>query len=567
MADFYVPIATGLFTDLNDKIAAGPPKPDMSFISDALENYNKGGQIKQDIGLRNVFQNGYDPATAAQKLLQVGGASQIPNAMSLQKFGIASQLLGQNSPVSSPPSSATAISSSGYGQRIASAASGSGIDGGMLTRQIGAESGFDPNAVSSKGATGIAQFMPGTAKQYGVDPTDPNSSIDGAARYDADLLKKYNGNNGLALAAYNWGPGNVDRWIQSGGDVSQMPRETQAYVARVTGMPITQAFSGQASQQAAPQGAPQPQQAPQVAPTMTEGTAARYEQAASAAYQKAQAASLVDPSMSAAFKAQGDAYMNQASIIRKTIGKNSEQTPEQKNSADPNAATYASTVETNKQDTDTFQKRYTGLQAAGEQSYNGLQKVQLMKQLTMQPAFYSGPLHEGVQTFNQFKSIFGANPSSALPQEAFNKVANDLLQEQVKAMGQSGVGRVLQSEVNIMKQSIASLGITPQSNRALAEILSRVYQQNKDIADLARNVNAPPGQKNKSLDTAVSGYLKDHPLFTQQEIQHPETLGAPDAPPQSAQWSPQQKRQWAQSVGLKPGDAIRFNGKVVSVPQ
>lgn len=564
MADFYVPIATGLFTDLNDKIAAGPPKPDMSFISNALENYDQGGKIKQDIGLRNVFQDGYDPATAAQKLLQVGGASQIPNAMSLQKFGIANQLLGNNSPVSAPPSSATAIPSNGYGQRIASAANGTGIDSGMLARQLNAESGFDPNAVSSKGATGIAQFMPGTAKQYGVNPTDPNSSIDGAARYDADLLKKYNGNQALALAAYNWGPGNVDKWLQSGGDISQMPRETQAYVARITGQPITQAFSGQAQGQAAPQG--QLQQAPQVAPTMTEATAARYEQAANAAYQKAQAASLVDPSMSAAFKAQGDAYMNQASIIRKTIGKNSEQTPEQKNSADPNAPNYASTVETNKQDTDTFQKRYTGLQAAGEQSYNGQQKVQLMKQLTMQPAFYSGPLHEGVQTFNQFKSIFGSNPSSALPQEAFNKVANDLLQEQVKAMGQSGVGRVLQSEVNIMKQSIASLGITPQSNRALAEILNRVYQQNQDIAGIARNVNAPPGQKNRALDAAVSDYLKQHPLFTQQEIQHPETLGAPDAPPQSAQWSPQQKRQWAQGVGLKPGDPIRFNGQVVSVP-
>jgi hypothetical protein len=49
-------------------------------------------------------------------------------------------------------------------------------------------------------------------------------------------------------------------------------------------------------------------------------------------------------------------------------------------------------------------------------------------------------------------------------------------------------------------------------------------------------------------------------------VQHPELLGAPDAPPASAQWTPQQKRNWATGVGLKPGDPIRFNGQIQAVP-
>jgi hypothetical protein len=229
-------------------------------------------------------------------------------------------------------------------------------------------------------------------------------------------------------------------------------------------------------------------------------------------------------------------------------------------------ARTAGLAEAAKTDVTTFQKRYTGIQQLGEGAANGIQKAQLMKQLTLDPNFYSGPFHEGMQTYNQFKSIFGSNPTGALPQEAFNKVANDMLVQQVKEMGGSGVGRVLQSEVNSMKQAIASLGITPASNRALAEIISRVYGQQRDIAQIARSIPQQPGKMNNGLDTQISGYLSQHPLFTQQEMQNPTLLGAPDAPPQSANWSPQQKQQWAQSVGLKPGDPVRFNGQVFQVP-
>lgn len=125
-----------------------------------------------------------------------------------------------------------------YAPTIASAADQYGLDPSLLTRQLGRESSFNPNAKSSAGAEGIAQFMPATAKRYGVDVADASSSITGAAHYDADLLKKFGGNEGLALAGYNWGEGNVQKWLDAGADPAKMPKETRDYVQSISGQPI-----------------------------------------------------------------------------------------------------------------------------------------------------------------------------------------------------------------------------------------------------------------------------------------------------------------------------------------
>lgn len=90
-------------------------------------------------------------------------------------------------------------------RRVARAAAAKyGIDPAIFERQISQESGFRPDARSGAGALGIAQFMPATAKSYGVDPMDPMSALDGAARMDADNLKKY-GSYERMLSAYNSG--------------------------------------------------------------------------------------------------------------------------------------------------------------------------------------------------------------------------------------------------------------------------------------------------------------------------------------------------------------------------
>jgi len=102
----------------------------------------------------------------------------------------------------------------------------------LLTRLIWQESSFRPNVVSPAGAQGIAQFMPGTAKERGLtDPFDPEQAIPKAAEFIAHLAQQF-GNLGLAAAAYNGGPARVTSWLAGRGG---LPAETQNYVVAVTG--------------------------------------------------------------------------------------------------------------------------------------------------------------------------------------------------------------------------------------------------------------------------------------------------------------------------------------------
>ncbi|MEZ5380023.1 MAG: transglycosylase SLT domain-containing protein [Acidimicrobiales bacterium] len=101
------------------------------------------------------------------------------------------------------------------------------IDPALLAAVAQVESNFDPDAVSPAGAVGLMQFMPATAAGLGVDPTDPASSIDGAAQYLRQNLDQF-GSISLALAAYNAGPGNVAKY----GGIPPFD-ETQRYVRQV----------------------------------------------------------------------------------------------------------------------------------------------------------------------------------------------------------------------------------------------------------------------------------------------------------------------------------------------
>ena len=105
------------------------------------------------------------------------------------------------------------------------------VDIELLKAMAKAESDFDPNATSRSGAMGIMQLMPGTAKGLGVtDAYDPEQNIMGGAKYIASLLEKYDGNVSYALAAYNAGSGNVDKY----GGIPPF-EETQNYVTKILG--------------------------------------------------------------------------------------------------------------------------------------------------------------------------------------------------------------------------------------------------------------------------------------------------------------------------------------------
>ena len=123
----------------------------------------------------------------------------------------------------------------------------------FLIRLLYQESSFRPEAISSAGAFGIAQFMPETATDRRLDnPFDPVQAIRASARLLRDLYRKF-GNLGLAAAAYNAGPRRVEDWRANKGP---LPPETVGYVRAVTGWPVetwTVALSGSPALKIPPQ--------------------------------------------------------------------------------------------------------------------------------------------------------------------------------------------------------------------------------------------------------------------------------------------------------------------------
>jgi soluble lytic murein transglycosylase-like protein len=117
-----------------------------------------------------------------------------------------------------------------YADLIDEAARRAEVNPALLRAVIAVESAFDPHAVSPKGAQGLMQLRPATARRYGVQrPFDPRDNLRGGASYIRDLLKRYRNDLELALAAYNAGEDAVDR---HGRTIPPFP-ETQAYVPAV----------------------------------------------------------------------------------------------------------------------------------------------------------------------------------------------------------------------------------------------------------------------------------------------------------------------------------------------
>ena len=169
------------------------------------------------------------------------GAPAQPQAPSSSGSFAGALASAQATTATQPSSPSASDGSTAFGAEIDAAAASNGIDPALLKGLVSQESGFDPNARSGAGALGLTQLMPGTAASLGVsNPLDPAQSLQGGARYLRQQLDRFGGDERLALAAYNAGPGAVAKY----GGVPPYA-ETESYVNSV--MAKASAYRGQAA--------------------------------------------------------------------------------------------------------------------------------------------------------------------------------------------------------------------------------------------------------------------------------------------------------------------------------
>jgi len=195
----------------------------------ATEAASPGMQVVYDAVLRNGFSIRHDHREKLQGVTRLYVAAD-PNCgfVDVPTEEIVS-VDRQEIPLPPPPPAAQAPTREDVDRWVNSASDQHRVDPDLIRSVIKAESGFNPRAVSPKGAQGLMQLMPSTASKLGVkDAFAPGENIEGGTRYLRDLLVLYNNDMAKALAAYNAGPQRVAQY-------NGVPpyRETHAYVARV----------------------------------------------------------------------------------------------------------------------------------------------------------------------------------------------------------------------------------------------------------------------------------------------------------------------------------------------
>jgi hypothetical protein len=211
---------------------------------------------------------------------------------------------------------------------------------------------------------------------------------------------------------------------------------------------------------------------------------------------------------------------------------------------------------------ETGQKTYNAMRAGAQTYATDLRpSLSVAKSILNNPAFYSGAGGQWSLDWNKIKSVFG-NQNAAQLQEAFKKVtASALLQQtnQLKFEMQESGGqsaRIFQSQIALMEQAAPQLETTTAGNRTLVEFQERLGELRTELFNRANAYVRAHGHLDSRFDTEMARYLQEHPLFSKQELSHPELLGAPTIPPDLTN-NQAGFATWSRGMGLHPGDAYR----------
>jgi len=431
------------------------------------------------------------------------------------------------------------------------------------------------------GERDVSPLIDRYAKALGIDPSDPltpaqeqqaekwmrnSAATTGAAPAPSEVSRPAEatsaaevGNNvggaGPALAggAPSGGPAPVGgtaptALAQAGGGTANVD------AAGTAGGPVTAARQWEARQRAMP-----PDQATGLPPGYTEKTAANwYKYAGQKAAIGNTAAVTGNKALAEQAKSEADHAFTMAQKIRDAIKERAAFTNEQKNARDVPVQAQKIEDEVRKGDIATGEKTFKGLQEAGVAGRLGNEKLDVIRTQMSDPNFFSGAGSDLVKKFQQWSVSLGGNPRAAEPMEEFHKTAIDLLNEQIRAMAGAGVSRIQLAEIRNMKESIASLGISPASNRYLAEEMYRIHKANVDLADLARQYRAQHQYLDSGWETIRDRYYATHPLFSKEEVADPRLIAPPYLPAAIAS-DPARHKQWVRNQGIKVGDPIKTN--------
>jgi soluble lytic murein transglycosylase-like protein len=198
------------------------------FTNGSITNTNSSRFVFQD--MLSELVSGDALESTSQKLGSLLSNVEAETKSFLQPGGLTSMNINTIS-AAHPNNQSSSETATNYDHIISQAASLYNLPEKLIKSVIKQESNFNPEATSYAGATGLMQLMPATAKSLGVDDaTDPEQNIMGGSKYLSQMMERYNGDIQVALAAYNAGPGNVDKY-------NGIPpfKETQNYVQKVYG--------------------------------------------------------------------------------------------------------------------------------------------------------------------------------------------------------------------------------------------------------------------------------------------------------------------------------------------